>query len=789
MRQVLSSRVLTLVRRRAVLTVVGVLALGGSALVFLPLFGVPGFELGLALSIAVGTLGGGVGIAAAAQERRLLRGEEPLLAALPRAERPAPAVALALGTALLLNMSVLLLPFLFSTLFALLSTRCDPFELVGFFPLLTLPSAALASCAGVLCGFGARTPGRAVLAYTGLILVSGLFTAWPIVFGPQVYAFNHFLGHLPGPLYDEALEVTPRLAWFRLETLLVAGLVALLAVVSLDVREGRLGRPRPGPCAWALLLVLGGGVALLEAHAPALGLRMTDAALAEQLGGVRDTPHFRFHYPRGMAREEVERMVRDLEFRHAQLSRFLGGAPTEQIRVYLYRSDQEKQALVGAGRTQFAKPWRYELHINNRPFPHTSLHHELAHVMAAPVGSGPFRVTTRWGLWPLMGVIEGFAVAADDPIQGELTLHQWAAGMRRQNLAPDMRKLMGTEGFYQSAPARAYTVAGSFLRYLADTYGAQKVRVLYGHADFQQAYGRPLDELVTEWERFLDTLPLDEGAVSRAFLRFRRGSLFTRTCAREVARLQESARTALLSDPQESLELYRRAARLQPEEPTFVLGQAAALDQMDRTAEAAALLASLAEQAKEHPALEAEVAMDQAEMALRLDRLDEARGHLERLLALAPSPELTRGAQVRLAALESPSMLRTVELYFRSPREELRLLRLARALETAPQDPYLNYLLGRRLQQVGDPTLGVEHLARALSPGSASLPEAIRREALSTLVEASYLAGDCGAVRHEVGALPDFGPAFKAEAAEWVARCDFEDAAFQGPLVPRQAFR
>ena len=109
----------------------------------------------------------------------------------------------------------------------------------------------------------------------------------------------------------------------------------------------------------------------------------------------------------------------------------------------------------------------------------------------------------------LLTAHEGFAVAADDPIQGELTLHQWAAGMRRQKLAPDMRKLMGTEGFYQSAPSRAYTVAGSFLRFLADTYGAEKVRVLYAHADFQQAYGRPLNDLVTEWERYVDALPLD----------------------------------------------------------------------------------------------------------------------------------------------------------------------------------------------------------------------------------------------------------------------------------------
>ena len=70
MRQVLF-RAKELLRRPPVLVLAGALALGGSALVFVPLFGVPGLELGLALSICVGLLGGGVGIAAVHQERRL----------------------------------------------------------------------------------------------------------------------------------------------------------------------------------------------------------------------------------------------------------------------------------------------------------------------------------------------------------------------------------------------------------------------------------------------------------------------------------------------------------------------------------------------------------------------------------------------------------------------------------------------------------------------------------------------------------------------------------------------
>ncbi len=755
---------------------------GGSALVFLPLFGVPGFELGLALALAVGLLGGGMGIAAVHQARGLLAASEEEA----RRDGPVHEAGRTLGATLLLNVGVLVPPFLVATLFALVRTSCDPFALVGFYPLLAVPSAVLASAAGVFCGFATRRWGRAVLLYLGLLLLSGLATGLPIVFGPQVYAFNHFLGHLPGPLYDEALAVSSSLLWFRLETLLLALLLWGVTALTLEVPEGRLRRLHPRPGLLSLVGLCAALVLILEARATDLGTRMTDTALAEKLGGQRETEHFELFYPRGKPREEVERLARDMEFRYAQLSRFLGGAPEGRIRVWLYGSDEEKQALVGAGRTQYAKPWRQELHINERRFPHATLKHELAHVMAAPAGSGFFRVTTRFGVYPLMGIIEGMAVAADDPVRGELTLHEWAAGMRRQELAPDIRKLVGPEGFYQSAPARAYTLVGSFLRHLADTYGPEKLRAVYAHGDFESTYGRSLDALATEWEQMLDALPLDEAAVSRAFQRFRTGSLFTRACAREVARLQDEARGYLASDPQEALELYQRAARLQPQEPSWWLGQAAALERLERADEASQVLAELAAQVKGQTALEAEVALAQADAATRQGRREEARSHLERALSLASSPEVTRTAQVKRAALDSEAREGPIHAYFRETHEELRLLLLARGLEQAPKDPWLHYLLGRRLYQVEAPALALPHLAQALE---GELPEALRREALRLRVESAYLAGDCGTVRHELGALPDFGPGFRASATEWLARCDFEEGVFRGPLVPRDAFR
>ena len=154
-------------------------------------------------------------------------------------------------------------------------------------------------------------------------------------------------------------------------------------------------------------------IAALETNAVRLGFRSSDAAVRTALGGRTETEHADILYPRGKSPEEVERLGRDVEFRLRQLGGFFG-APPPAVRVVVFRSPEEKQRWVGAGGTQFAKPWLGSVYLNDAPFPHPTLQHELAHVAAGAFGSGPFRVTSRWGL-PLMGVVEGVAVAADDP--------------------------------------------------------------------------------------------------------------------------------------------------------------------------------------------------------------------------------------------------------------------------------------------------------------------------------------------------------------------------------------
>ncbi|HEY8212106.1 MAG TPA: hypothetical protein VIG99_31710 [Myxococcaceae bacterium] len=772
MRQVLI-RAVSLLRRPPVLLACAVMVLGTSALVSVPLFNLPGYELALALTVGEGLFGGVVGAAAAFQERRIIQGRDPRPPSAIRKDSPIEAAFLAGTAAILINVALLVPAFLISFVHALASTRCDPFAQLGFFPLLALPSAMLASGAGAFCAFAMRRRLTATFLYLAFLLGSLAATFWPVFFGPQLYAYNHFLGYVPGPLYDEALSITWSLWWFRLETLLWGGLLWVLTASMLNMREGRLTRPHFRP--WELLLVIamGAGIVMLERRAPELGFRMTYQHLGEVLGGARETEHFLITYPRGMEKVQVDRLERELELRHAQVTAFLGSGPKDRIHVFYYRSQEEKAALVGARQTQFAKPWRLELHVDGPG----ALKHELAHVMASPYGSGPFRVTTRYGLWPSMGIVEGLAVAADNPAD-ELALHQWAAGMRRQKLAPDVREIVRPQGFFAVAPARAYTVAGSFLRYLAETHGPEKLRALYERGDFETAYGRSLEALTIEWEKMLDALPLDEAQVSQAFARFRQASLFARPCAREVATLRSEAYELLNSEPLEALKRYARCAEIQPEEPEFLVGQAQAMAKLDRVADASALLLGLEQKLGEQPALKAEVMLQRADLAFAAGKGDEAVGLLKAVLELKPSSAQDRTARVKLAAAQASNESgAALWAYFKPGREEVKLLRLREALERDPENPYLSYLLGRRAAQDA-PKLAARYLEKALQK---ELPDSIRREAIRLRLESLYRSGDCAGVRNDAGQLPDLGAALKARAAEWVERCDFEEKAFKGP--------
>ena len=208
-----------------------------------------------------------------------------------------------------------------------------------------------------------------------------------------------------------------------------------------------------------------------------------------------------------------------------------GDKLARKVRAYIYASPEQKKQLIGAGSTSVEDPFGHGFHIHAQGFPHPVLKHELAHVFTVPWS--PLKVSLKIGLH------EGIAVAADWD-EGRLTAHQWAKAMRQMEIAPPLSAIMGI-GFWGHAGSRSYLLAGSFVRFLMDTYGIEKFKAVFPVGNFEQHYAKDLHSLEQEWVNFLDSVPLQAEDIAYANYRLKRRSVFEQVCAHEMAVLRDTA--------------------------------------------------------------------------------------------------------------------------------------------------------------------------------------------------------------------------------------------------------
>ena len=94
---------------------------------------------------------------------------------------------------------------------------------------------------------------------------------------------------------------------------------------------------------------------------------------------------------------------------------------------------------------------------------------------------------------------------------GRHFLFPWTRSHRAQ--LPRMSTLIDDGGWGRTAQDTAYKSSASFLAWLIDTYGSDRLRQIYPLNSDQMLdriasiYGRPLDALEAEWLRFVDTWP------------------------------------------------------------------------------------------------------------------------------------------------------------------------------------------------------------------------------------------------------------------------------------------
>jgi formylglycine-generating enzyme required for sulfatase activity/tetratricopeptide (TPR) repeat protein len=659
------------------------------------------------------------------------------------AERPRASAAVARGASIGIVFG--LIGFLVMLLHGVRVGFCDPSEGIWIFVLGPGFGAALGGVWGALAGLCTSRFSAQRKRWLRRTLAIALALAGPLagiaaslarfVTSPMVFAFDPFFGVFSGPLYDTVVSVVDRLETYRAGTLATLTAVALAAVIAERAQERGL-RPalaeRPGVALLALA-----ATALSLAHSasgPHFGHWSTVASIEEALGGQRRGRRCDVIYPRALAAREVELFTRDCDARVPQIEAYFGQRGPERIRVFLFSNEGEKGWLMGASHTYIAKPWREEVYVQEAPYPHPVLSHELAHVIAGSFARGPFRVAGPLaGIWPDPGRIEGFAVAAAPDETDELTVTQWAASMQKLGLLPPLHAVFEL-GFLGITASKAYTVAGAFVTFLHDRYGSLAIRRWYGGAPLGSLFdGKDLTALERDFRASLASVNVPERALLTAKARFEQAPFFARLCPRIVDRaLGEANQRLATGDTKGADEGFRDALALDPKNVDARFGLAGC---ERRRGDADAALQRYHELAGDKSVTKPQAAHAlETSGDIELARGNDAGAHAlyTRALDLVFDEDRRRTLEVKRLAADGTARDAVIALLIGDadwpPGWDVAAPLLQAWSDAHPSDDLAPYLVGRNLLNAGRYPEVIKYLDRSLSvpPALAS----VRRETL-----------------------------------------------------------
>jgi hypothetical protein len=761
-----------------------VLALAaGIGLENLSLFARIGFEHALATSLLGSLVGIDVGgWLARAQQRR---------AVAPHTHRQ---VLASLAVAVGLAIGLTLIPITLAAVVGLWKTTCDwSFGLVAEFgmPIVSTALAALVSYSIVTLVGAQRRFWSRLLPWLALVITAG-HGLWRFYSAPPVFSYNPIVGYFPGNLYDEDIRLSAAFWWARADAVSLVIALCAASVWRFDPashaaswRGAKLQRPASIAAAISLLALL--SFAALRSQAGQLGYSIDASDIDRTLGSTLTTKHFNIHYDAAAPfAKDIELIADDHEFRYQQVVARLGIAPKGRIDSYYFANTDQKARWMGARDVEMAKPWRREIYLDHREFPHSSLRHEIAHIVAGAAGDPWFAVSAQRVLgMPLRinpGLIEGMAVALDWPggFERNQTPHQAVRVIQAMGQQPTLRDLMSL-GFLSMSSSTSYTTAGSFVHFLFETYGADKVRKYYGNGgDIMDAFGIDAVTMQSNWRDMLATIAISNDVITANRERFRQGSVFSRPCPHAIAKAQRAAETAMQhGDLDGAIAELRAICDHDRGEPRHRLLLASFLDTGDAAmkTEAADIWTALSSDKNNSVAIQISAMQALAVRAVRNNDLHAASGWLQSALKLPSDDGTRRQLEALRIASEQPGLFgETLRSYFfsRNLTTENRLAWAQAVVATPAPTSTLRglgqYLRGLRKMDVSDWAGAANDLQASIVDGLPS--DNFRVNAARRLAIAGFRSKQRSALQLAIELLqsPNTTDVDKLLAADWSER-------------------
>ena len=757
-------------RRRSYLFALICLTIAATTMTALPLVGVLGYEFAFLMGVLVAFAAGVTSSLHFSRRRSEAIG----------VGSSETSIGAELFCMLVLNLFLLIPPFLIMSAKGLITGLCNFEEATSFYLLIPVITSLLATAVGALCGLTTARGRYAWLMYIGYALIVIATSVYRLLTEPPVFAYNDLVGYFPGPIYDEVIRLTSTLIIARSLVLLevvvlIMGIVLTVNPSSWRLEPRRLLRPMDWPRELGLSLTRLGFLAALIAllttsvYRAQLGIVIDREHIQTVLGGFKRTEHFDIYYDLNSdTGKRIDLIALDHEFQYDQLRNYLEVTADFRITSFIYATPDQKKRLMGARFTSIERPGSDEMHLNDAGFPHPVMKHELAHVLSSDFGN------RLYGGSYMMGYHEGLASAADWRVD-TMTLHQWSKAMRQLNLAPPLSRILGTVGFWSEAPSRSYTLTGSFVRFVISSYGISGFKQAFPDGDLEGAFGRPLSEMIAEWESFIDAISLTESELNAARQRFHRPSIFRRHCPHEVAALMDEASVHYRQGRYgQSIRYYEQVLDLEPENPSALRGLMLGLYRDTQYNRSAAVADTIISDERRTVRILASALLKQGDISWLRGELSEARSRYLQALDRRGNDAMEREAMIKIAALDLPEVRDNIIGYLTSDQSEAtKDILLMQAIQRTPDFAIAHYLMARRLYNGQDYEMALPYLQTADSLSTANLVldgEIARLLAHSYFHTGAYTTAR--AVFSRIAASTN-SSARMVWAESWLARCDW----------------
>ncbi|MGM0597560.1 MAG: tetratricopeptide repeat protein, partial [Myxococcota bacterium] len=359
-----------------------------------------------------------------------------------------------------------------------------------------------------------------------------------------------------------------------------------------------------------------------------------------------ETPNFIIYHSSRIKPKNVKFIALQAEFYRQELNRFFQHSYPGKVKIFLFDSIQQKRRLFGAHSVEVAKPWLSEIYITSRGLIHSSLKHELAHLWASMYGDDYFGISfvDAFGVFalPNPGMIEGIAVAASFYSDG-MSFHQKAKILHNLKIAVPIRKIFSPE-FFASSSARAYTQAGSFLRYLYEQRGPEKLFELFANGGvFAEVYETSPEKLEKDYLNFLKTIKVDEEIMAVMKAVFSHPPVHKSRCVHQVAREVQKARLAFGEKKfGKAIKLFQKAIDYDPKSLYLKMYYLQAAQAGKYYKEAFAKARQIIGSSNDNPQLKARAVLTLVEIYWFRKEISLARKTLKKLEGITLSRDLKR---------------------------------------------------------------------------------------------------------------------------------------------------